>query len=176
LKEKKIGKMKIFKEEQRFTQTWLIILLAISVIVPIAIIVKEFLEVDSKMSINKLILTIIGILVSVLFIFFFKLTTRIDEKGIFYQFFPFHLSLKKIEWSEIAFAKVRTYDPISEYGGWGIKGGLFWNKEKGNCVNISGDVGLQLQLKNGKKLLIGTQKEAEIKRVLETYQNKIINN
>ncbi|SDU03334.1 hypothetical protein SAMN04487762_1407 [Polaribacter sp. Hel1_33_78] len=166
--------MKIFKEEQRFTQTWLIVLLAMSIIVPIGITIQEYAKENTKMTTNEFVLTLVGVLVSVLFIFFFKLTTRIDEKGIHYQFFPFHFSLRTINWLEINSAKVRTYDPIGEYGGWGLKGGSFWNKSKGKAINISGDIGIQLTLKNGKKLLIGTQKESEAKRVLGTYKNKII--
>jgi hypothetical protein len=165
--------MKIFKEEQRFTQTWLIVLLAFSIIVPIAITTKEYLAVDSKITTNQFVLTLLGISISVAFIFFFKLKTRIDEKGIQYQFSPFHLKMKLIKWEEIKKVYVRNYDPISEYGGWGLKGGFFWNKEKGKCVNISGDIGLQIEFKNGKKLLIGTQKKEEATSVLKTYQNKI---
>jgi hypothetical protein len=166
--------MKIFKEQQRFTQTWLIILLAMSIAVPIRIMIQEYAKENSKMTTNEFVLTLVGILVSVLCIFFFKLTTRIDEKGIHYQFFPFHFSLRRISWSEINSVNVRNYDPIGEYGGWGLKGGSLWNKAKGKAINISGDIGIQLTLKNGKKLLIGTQKESEVKRVLNTYKNKII--
>tara|TARA_R110002049_G_scaffold45022_3_gene131614 strand:+ start:7725 stop:8225 length:501 start_codon:yes stop_codon:yes gene_type:complete len=166
--------MKIFKEEQRFTQTWLIVLLAISIIVPITVITTEYLKENSNMTTNEFVLTLSGILVTISFIFFFKLKTRIDEKGIHYQFLPFHFKYRTITWPEIETAVVRTYDPIGEYGGWGIKGGSLWNKEKGKCVNISGDIGIQLQLKNGKKLLIGTQmKEAAI-NVLKTYINKTL--
>tara|TARA_B100000787_G_C16160947_1_gene281372 strand:- start:738 stop:1241 length:504 start_codon:yes stop_codon:yes gene_type:complete len=167
--------MKVFKEEQRFTQTWLIVLLAVSIMIPIAIIVQEYLKENTKMTTNEFVLSLAGILVTVLFIFLFKLTTRIDEKGIHYQFFPFHFSLKKITWSEINTAEVRSYDPIGEYGGWGIKGGSLWKKSKGKAINVSGDIGIQIVLKNNKKLLIGTQKETEVKRVLATYQNKISN-
>ncbi|MCH3883069.1 MULTISPECIES: hypothetical protein [Tenacibaculum] len=166
--------MNVFKEEQRFIQTWLIVLLAVSIIVPMAIIINTYLEDNSTMTTNEFVFTIAGILLSVSFIFFFKLTTRIDEKGIHYQFFPFHFSMRKITWSEIEKAHVRTYDPISEYGGWGLKGGAFWNKSKGTAINVSGDVGIQLELKNGKKLLIGTQKENQVNLVLKKYQNKII--
>ncbi|PQJ76096.1 hypothetical protein BTO13_02445 [Polaribacter gangjinensis] len=88
-----------------------------------------------------------------------------------YQFFPFHFSDRKISWNEISKAYVRTYDPIGEFGGWGLKGGNIFNKSKGKAINVSGDIGIQLELKNGKKLLIGTQKEAEAKSVLQTYQN-----
>jgi len=113
----------------------------------------------------------VGILISVSLIFFFKLTTRIDEKGIHYQFFPFHFKFKLISWNEISKVFVRTYDPIGEYGGWGLKGG--WSKSKGKAINVSGDIGIQLELKTGKKLLIGTQKENDAKSVLETYNSKI---
>lgn len=166
--------MKVFKEQQRFTQTWLIVLLAISVIVPIVIIINEYLDENTTMSSNEFILTLGGILVSVSFIFFFQLKTRIDEFGIHYQFFPFHLSMKTIHWKEINTATVRTYDPIGEYGGWGLKGGLFWDKSKGKCINISGDIGIQLIFKDGKKLLIGTQKKEEATQVLKTYNTKKI--
>ncbi|APG66435.1 hypothetical protein LPB136_06055 [Tenacibaculum todarodis] len=81
--------------------------------------------------------------------------------------------MRNIPWKEIEKAHVRTYDPITEYGGWGLKGGAFWNKKNGKAINISGDIGIQLELKNGKKLLIGTQKENEANQVLKTYQDKI---
>ena len=164
--------MKVFKEEQRFTQTWLIALLLISVIVPVILITKEYLEENSSMTTNEFVLTLGGIIASLSLIFFFKLTTRIDETGIHYQFFPFHFSLRLIKWSEIEKVYVRTYDPISEYGGWGLKGGSLWNSKKGKAINVSGDIGIQLELKTGKKLLIGTQKENDAKQVLITYKNQ----
>ena len=174
--------MRVFKEEQRLTQTWFIIIVVISAIGPLAfgvygiiqqIILKQPFG-DKPMSDLGLIVFTISMLLLSIFIFSFKLTTRIDEKGIHYQFFPFHFSLKTITWSEINAAKIRTYYPISEYGGWGLRGGFFLNKSKGNAINISGNIGIQLALKNGKKLLIGTQKKGEAKRVLENYQNKIL--
>ncbi|APZ48188.1 hypothetical protein BW723_16255 [Polaribacter reichenbachii] len=90
---------------------------------------------------------------------------------MYYQFFPFHLKLKLIAWQDISKAYVRNYSPISDYGGWGLKGG--WSSAKGKAINVSGDVGIQLELKTGKKLLIGTNKESEAKRVLATYSSKI---
>ena len=165
--------MKIFKEEQRFTQLWLLVLLGMSLIVSVTIIVKEYIQQNSTMSSTEFVLVLLGILLSLALIFIFKLTTRIDEYGIHYQFFPLHLSMRKIAWSEINNAYVRTYNPISEYGGWGLKGGFLWSKKKGIAINISGDIGIQLELKNGKKILIGTRKKEEVKRVLENYQYKI---
>lgn len=163
--------MKVFKEEQRFTQTWLVVLLSISTIIPLIIMFTEYYK--GKTTFNELLLTVGVVVVSCGFIFFFKLKTRIDEIGIHYQFFPFHLSLKTIHWSEINKAYVKTYDPIGDFGGWGLKGGSLWNKSKGKAINISGDIGIQLELKNGKKLLIGTKKENEAKQVLINYNTKI---
>lgn len=163
--------MKVFKEEQRFTQTWLIVLLVVSIITPLAIITQEYLKENTKMTTYQFIGTISLILISVGLIFFFKLTTRIDEKGIYYQFIPFHFKFKIIQWNEIENAFVRTYDAIGEYGGWGFKGVFFWRKSKGTCINVSGDIGIQLVLKNGKKLLIGTKKKQEAINVLKTYIN-----
>ena len=163
--------MRIFKEDQRFTQTWIIVLMTMSLLVTIGILLKEYTSENSTTRTVEL-LSILGAFLGVsLPIFFFKLKTRIDEKGIHYQFFPFHRKYKSILWSEIQSAYVRKYDPISEYGGWGLKGGFF--RKKGKAINVKGDIGIQLELKNSKKLLIGTQMETEAKQVLATYQNKL---
>lgn len=159
--------MKVFKEEQRFRQVWLMVLLGFSLLVPVSLIINEYIKDNTSMTNNEFLGSLIGIIASVLLIFIFKLSTRIDEKGIHYQFFPFHFSMKTLLWSEITKAEVRTYDPIGEYGGWGLR--YSFNKKKGNAVNVSGDIGIQLTLKNGKKLLIGTQKKEAVSRVLKTY-------
>jgi hypothetical protein len=166
--------MKVFKEEQRFTQWWLIIILAICTLIPIATIAQKYLKENVVASNKELIVTIVVIMVSFSILFLFKLTTKIDDKGIHYQFFPFHFSMKLIPWNEISKAGIRTYFPITEFGGWGLKGGFFFNKGKGKAINVSGNIGIQLILKNGDKLLIGTQKKEDTIRVLETYKNKLI--
>ena len=159
--------MKVFKEEQRFRQVWLMVLLGFSLLVPVSLIINEYIKDNTSMTTNEFLGSLIGIIASVLLIFIFKLSTRIDEKGIHYQFFPFHFSMKTLLWSEITKAEVRTYDPIGEYGGWGLR--YSFNEKKGNAVNVSGDIGIQLTLKNGKKLLIGTQKKEAVSRVLKAY-------
>lgn len=166
--------MKVFKEEQRFTKLWIILIIAISTLIPLGIIIKDYSDGNKAYSTATLILIIFLIMLPFTIIFIFKLTTKIDETGIYYQFFPFHFSSKKIAWSELNSAKVKIYDPIGDFGGWGFRTGFLFNKSKGKAMNVSGDIGIQLEFKNGKKLLIGTQKENEAKSVLETYQNKIL--
>jgi len=92
---------------------------------------------------------------------FARLTTVIDKMGIEYQFQPFHLSPHLIYWNMIEKYMVIKYDPIKDYGGWGIK-----SNRKGKSYTLSGDKGLLLYLKSGKKILIGTQKDLELKDFL----------
>lgn len=164
--------MRIFKEEQRFNQIWLIVLILVSILVPIGVIIKEYTKDPSSFSTAEFI-SIIGVMIVASgIIFVFKLSTRIDEEGIHYKFFPFHWSFKVITWNEIENIYVRNYNAIREYGGWGLKSGVVWNNSKGKAINVSGDIGIQLELKNGKKLLIGTQKQNEAESVLATYKTK----
>ena len=164
--------MKVFIEHQRFTQLWIIVLIIFSTIVPVGIILTEAKSMES----SELVIALSVVILAPAIIFLFKLKTRIDEKGIHYRFIPFHLKTQLIPWSDIDKIYVRNYNPISEYGGWGIKGGSLWNKKKGTAVNVKGDVGIQLELKNNKKLLIGTQLRNQVENTIETYKHKINTN
>jgi hypothetical protein len=169
--------MRIFEEEQKFIQLWLHILLILSFISGVVLITREWiLSTNDDTNVKIGFFVALGSMILVYgLIYSFELKTRIDEKGIHYRFIPFHLSIKFIAWDELNNAYVRKYDPISEFGGWGIKGRVLKRKSKGVAFNIKGNIGLQLELQNGKKILIGTQKEEEVKRVLITYADKIIN-
>ena len=64
---------------------------------------------------------------------------------------------------DIAEAAARTYRPIHEYNGWGIRYGL-----GGMAYNVRGDRGVQLVLKDGRRVLIGSQRaEALAKAIAE---------
>ena len=65
--------------------------------------------------------------------------------------------------------EVRKYNAFREYGGYGIKGRKPGRRfrGKGYAYNISGNTGLQLYLKDGKKVLIGTQRGEAIKYAMD---------
>lgn len=170
--------MKVFREEQGFTQLWLHALLAISFIVPLVLITNEVIDKGWKNTDARtgFIVVVLSVVLTYGFILSLKLRTRIDDMGIEYRFVPFHFSNKHIGWNELKQAYVRKYDPISEYGGWGMKGGKLWNKSKGVSYTTRGDMGIQLVLKNGKKILLGTQKIEQAKQVLQTYNHKFTTN
>jgi hypothetical protein len=92
-----------------------------------------------------------------------RLITRITDEGIYVRFIPFHFKEQFFAWDSLESAQVRTYSPLREYGGWGIKYGF---NGQGKVNNVSGDQGLQLVFKSGDKLLIGTQMPTEIQSAL----------
>jgi len=153
----------IYTERQRFNQWWVwLIIIGINVI-SIAV---SWQSISSHgLNFSNTFRLAITFLILVFFLCL-KLETRINNSGIEVRFFPFHLSFIKISWNDIASVEVRTYSPISEYGGWGIKYGA----KAGKAYNVSGNKGIQLQLKDGSKLLIGTNKEEEVAKVLKSLQ------
>ncbi len=143
-----------FKETQRFTQWWLWIVLIGSWIA----LMYSIATVSAPTTISFFISMGFGMLLPVLF-WQMRLTTRISTEGIYVRFIPFHFKEKFFPWDSIESAQVRTYSPLMEYGGWGIKYGF---NGQGKVFNVAGDQGLQLVFKSGEKLLIGTQKPTEI--------------
>ena len=147
-----------FNETQRFTQWWLwLILIGVW-----ASMVYSFVTAPPQTNVAAFVSFGIGILLPLLF-WQMKLTTRITEDGIYVRFFPFHFKEKFFPWETITSSYVRTYSPLMEYGGWGIK---YSFKGNGLVYNTAGNVGLQLYFKEGEPVLIGTQKGDEIKQVL----------
>ena len=68
----------------------------------------------------------------------------------------------RIPLSRITQAYARTYDPLREYGGWGIRGG-----SRGGAFNMRGREGVQLVLRSGKRLLIGSQRAGELAEIIQ---------
>lgn len=169
--------MKVFKETQRFTQLWLAILLGGIFVFSFYNIFKKYNSIregNSNEEITGLIIpAVILLLVAILFIVM-KLNTRIDETGIYYQFFPFHFKMKKIEWNQLNKIYVRKYSPLMDFGGWGIRG-LSRKTSKGMAFNVKGNMGIQLIFKDGGKLLLGTQLPEKAEETLRNYQYKLEN-
>ena len=158
----------LFSERQKFNQWWLwIILLAINGIT-IWGVYKQLIAGqtfgDKPMSNIGLLFTAAPLLIITILILNMRLDTLIKKDGIYVRFFPFHLSFKKFPWEKISLSYIRKYSAIADYGGWGIRLGMFG---KGKAWNVSGDKGLQLEFINKKKLLIGTNQPEALAATLE---------
>lgn len=149
-----------FYEKQRFRQWWLWLI----IIFVLGFSVYNFIENRAYFSTGEIIASFAVLIIIFILFFIIKLETKIDELGIRLRLFPFHLQFKYFPWATIQKAYIREYSPIGEYGGWGLRMGLFG---KGKAYNVSGNIGLQLVFNDNKKLLIGTQKSEEIKFFLE---------
>ena len=97
------------------------------------------------------------------FILYIRLITEIDNQRIQFAMRPF--VKKTIYWQDVEKAEVINYGWV---GGWGVKR----SKKYGKVYNTSGSRGLHLVLKNGKQMVIGTQKEKDLTAFLEQLKNK----
>lgn len=96
-------------------------------------------------------------------VYIMKLEVSFDEHGINYRFFPFHLKIYSITWAEIDAMYIRRYRQLMEYGGWGIRFGLFG---AGTAYNICGNIGLQVNA-GKRKILFGTQEQKVVDAALK---------
>jgi hypothetical protein len=115
---------------------------------------------DQGLIIAFILVILLFVLVMLLF-GFAKLITVIDKSGIAFKFQPFQLRYSRICWDQVEKYSVISYHPIRDFGGWGIK-----SKKGITAFNVSGDKGLQIQLKSGKSIMIGTQKDVELNQFL----------
>ncbi len=152
---------RFFAEKQRFNLwIFIILLFATTIILITGTILQVFFDRpfgNNPMENTELIILTIVIILVGLMILSIRLDTYIDKNGIKVKMFPFHRKWKQFQWDQISKAEVRKYKPIAEYGGWGLRG---YGKNK--AYNVSGNMGLQLELKNGTKLLIGTDRHKEL--------------
>jgi hypothetical protein len=139
-----------------------------------------------------LVCTVITILLCIIM----RLETTITTEGVSVRFYPIHRSFRNYRWEDISVSIVRKYSPLKEFGGWGIRFGgwgirfigrrhtilnlikrvsqskiRFIGRHYTTAYSISGKHGLQLELKNGKRILIGTNKVYEIEQVLKKIEH-----
>ena len=155
----------LYSENQRFKQLWLwgfmIILNGIFIVSAYQQLYRGIPFGNKPMSDEGIIIGLFSCMLIATIFLVFKLKTTITKEHIQVQFFPFHLKPRTYLWTDIKQASVRKYRPIMEYGGWGIRG-----FKSNRAYNVSGKIGLQLEFKNGDKLLVGTQNGQEVNDVL----------
>jgi len=163
----------IFEEVQKFRQWWLLLILILPFLLAIGVIgygIMKQLLLGEPRDMMLLILDAVIIAICVLIFWLFytaKLTTQVWSDGLYIRFFPFHLSFRRIPVEKLERYEVRRYSPITEYGGWGIRFG-----SSGKAYNVSGNRGVQLELSDGRKLLIGSQKPEELFKAIDFVWKK----
>jgi hypothetical protein len=164
----------LFEERQKFRQRWLWLTMLLTGLPILALLgagVWQQLFLGrpfgtSPVSDGALValhLLIGGTLVGTwLLLWLSRLTVTVTREEVVIVFRPFHLrGGKHIAVSAIAEAKARSYQPLREYGGWGIRFGIH-----GRAYNVSGDQGVQLVLKDGGRILIGSLRSEELEAAI----------
>lgn len=90
-------------------------------------------------------------------LFGMKLLLTVDGERIHVRFTPF--VDRSIPLHEVRSWEVRTYQPILEYGGWGLRKSL---TGRGRAYNARGNRGVQLELSDGELVLLGSQRAEEL--------------
>ena len=160
----------LFREVQRFRQWWLWLVVAIGPLTVWYSTYRRFVLGERtgtrQLSDNPQLLlwVLIGIGLPLLY-YSARLVTEVRSDGLYLRFFPFHWSFLRFPVDSIKHSEARTYSPIGEYGGWGIRYG--WN---GKAYNVSGNQGIQFELHNGKRFLVGSQRPLEFLAALQSLK------
>ena len=147
-----------FREVQHFRQIWLWLLLAgiagiaIWGFVQQIIIGRPFGQNPAPDAAVAVIALVFGLGFPILF-YAVSLTAEVRPDGLYYRYFPFHRSFRRIPADSLVRFAPHTYSPIKDYGGWGIRYG-----RGGKAYNVSGNRGVMLEFLDGKKLLIGSRR------------------
>ncbi|MBL7188928.1 MAG: hypothetical protein ISS70_21590 [Phycisphaerae bacterium] len=160
----------VFREEQKFAAwlRWLVYLsMGLAACISIFALRNEFAG-RSPPGTQEILLAIVGgiavpIVVAALF-FLLKLETEVRSDGLYVRFVPFHIHFKRFVPDDLSEYYARQYKPVREYGGWGIRCSF----RNGKAYNTSGDRGVQLVFRSGKRLLIGSQKAEELEQAIRS--------
>jgi len=85
-----------------------------------------------------------------------KLVTEVRDDGLFVCF-VWLWPERTIPWDQIRSVGTRTYRPIRDFGGWGVR----W-ATRGVVYHARGNRGVRLVLESGERVLIGSQRPDDL--------------
>jgi len=150
-----------FMEMQKFRQKWIILIVGVIALLSWWAFIQQIVF-ESPFGSNPapdyviyILLAIFGIALP-LFIFGYRMETVVNADFILVKMTL--LGKRLIQIDEIKECYAREYRPIMEYGGWGWR----WSPSMGVAYNVTGNKGVQLKLKNGRMILIGSQRPEQL--------------
>ena len=144
----------VYREVQQFRQRWLWTLLG-----AIALLVLAFGPVSWPG------LVVVGAVAALLYSL--RLETEVRSDGIYLRMRPLHRSFRRIAWAEIDRYESRTYSPLREFGGWGIR----WAPGK-LAYNVSGNQGVWIERTNRRDVLVGSQRVEEFATAIDEVSER----
>lgn len=156
----------IFHEEQRFRQPWVwVLVLGIAAVqwwgwVQQIVLGQPFGSNPGPDWMMWLFLVLFGAGLP-LFFAVLRLVVEVRDDGVWLRYIP--LTRRIITFDQIERCEPLEYQPLRQYGGWGIRG-LGSNR----AYNVSGSQGVRLHLRNGDMVLIGSQRSQELALAIDT--------
>ena len=93
------------------------------------------------------------------FFLYLRLIVTVTDQAIEIHFRP--LTRRTIPMAEVTHAEARTYSPLREYGGWGIRG-----VGGRRAYHVSGNRGVELTLMDGRKVMIDSRRAEDLARAI----------
>ena len=160
----------LFREEQRFTQIWIWLLILFVAglqwwgFIQQIIFGQPWGDNPAPDWMMILFWLLFGIGMPAFFVYL-RLIVTVTDAAVTIHFRP--LMRRSIPMADITSVEAETYSPLRSYGGWGIRG-----LNKNRAYSISGNQGVALILNNGDRILIGSLRAEEMALAIETAQRR----
>jgi hypothetical protein len=153
----------LFEETQRFSPVWLGLTLGVQGIVLTIIGFAAFFAVPERaaeaiaaFAVACALVAGVGVTLGWL-LRAARLVVEVRGRAVAVRFAPFHRTPVVYEASEILRCEAVEYRPIRDYGGWGLRG-----SDQHRCFNARGHRGVRLELVDGRRVLLGSQRPEEL--------------
>jgi hypothetical protein len=162
----------LFEEVQRFDQWWMrapfYLVMAVFLGVIAVISYVQLSEGAPPMPIPAWLGLVFGFAVAVGvpgLLMRMKLVIRLDPQNLTAHFWPFRRKIFPL--AEIISWEARTYRPLRDFGGWGVRRSRslgLW------AYNVKGNEGVFIELVGGRKFMLGSQHAQELAAALESIK------
>lgn len=97
-----------------------------------------------------------------------RLETRVDADGLHTRFYPLERTERTLIWNDMTGWQIATLRPLRDHGGRGLRIG-----RGGKAYIVTGTKSVNILMKNGKTLFVGTTRPEELAVALERGKGDI---
>lgn len=155
----------LFTEEQQFRQPWIVASIIVGDVISVVVLWFALTGIAGVGRDQAVAGTAAFAAVALLFGWLMlgsKMITEVRGGSVTVRSWPI-LMRRVIPIDQITGCEARTYSPLREYGGWGIRFG-----RSGKAYNMIGNRGVQLEIAPTERLLIGSQRADELASVIQS--------
>ena len=150
-------KQKVLFFERQFMPAWALWLVAF-----VGLVIPGFILFTQSMPALMIFMLVILMIV---FALFATMQTRVTEEHLLITFGLVPLIAFRYDLEDILVFEARSYQPMKEYGGWGIKG-----SKQDRALSMQGNEGVQLEMRSKEggtwRLLIGSQVAEKLEAII----------